>query len=295
MKKNVIKNKDLRRFRTSVILAVAFAVLSIGCRIGAGYLTEGTYRAYVGISGSTATDQKIQTYREAITLAPDRPEAYSLLLDTYGEDGSFGKQESEQFLEAYNTNHTKMKQNSLEYGELQSQIGLLYINGLEDASSVSRLRMALPFLKTANAILPADHPQKGTVNCYCQIGTFYEDYIWTASSMREITAPVMEQLIADIEHTLEELAKEENAGELFNTLGFKIAACDLLYDQRDILSTTIPKERVTGILDQIYEDLPDGNTLQKEQTKRLLETLRNNRKNYYEMINRAYSRREETP
>lgn len=284
-------NKDLSRFRAAVILAVAFAVLSVGCRIGSNYLIENTYRTYVGISASTAGPERIATYTHAIELAPGKPEAYRLLLDTYGEDGTFGKQESEQFLAVYNANHTRLTESSQEYAQLQSMIGLLYINGYEDTSSVTRLRMALPFLRAANGILPAEDPQKETIDCYCQIGTFYEDYIWNASSVKEITAPVMDSLISEIEATLAAFQEGTGSSAIFNVLGFDVAVCDLLNDQRDILAVTVPQERVAAVLDQIYGNLPDPDSLQKEQTKQLLQILKDNRETYYEMVDRAYSRK----
>lgn len=284
-------NKDLRKFRTAVILAVAFAVLSIGCKIASTYLIENTYRTYVGISASTAEEERISTYTRAIELAPRKTDAYLLLLNTYGEDGTFGKRESEQFLAVYNANHTKLKENTQDYAQLQSMIGLLYINGYEDQSTVTRLRMALPFLRTANEALSPEDPQKETINCYCQIGAFYEDYIWSASSVKEITEPIMENLLSEIEATLAAFREDGETDSVFNILGFDVAVCDLLNDQRDILAVTIPQERVETILDQIFDNLPNAASLQKEQTKQMLQLLQDNRKTYYEMVERAYSRK----
>lgn len=285
-------NKDLKRFRAAVILTVTFAVLSIGCKIGSVYLIESTYRTYVGISASTSEAERISTYTRAIELAPGKTDAYLLLLNAYGEDGTFGKQESEQFLAVYNANHTEMKETTQEYAQLQSTIGLLYINGYEDTSTVTRLRMALPFLRAANALLSPEAPQKEAINCYCQIGTFYEEYIWNASSVKEITESVMETLISEIETTLSAFQEDSESTSVFNILGFDVAVCDLFNDQRDILAATIPQERIENILDQIFDNLPSADSLQKEQTKQLLQILKNNRKTYYEMVRRAYSRKE---
>lgn len=285
-------SKYLNYFRICVILAVSFLIMSIASRIGSYLLTNHTYQTYIGISASTSMEERIETYTSAIYLSPEEPTAYQLLLSAYGEDGIFGKQESEQFLAIYNANHNGLQKSGADFANLQSQIGFLYVNGYEDPSTITRLRMALPFLLAANSTMEADNPQRNTVNCYCQIGTFYEDYIWNASSVREITAPVMENLISEIEKTLDAFQEDDSPDAIFNMLGFKVAACDLLYDQRDIIAYTIPHDRIDAVLDQIYSGLPESGSLQKEQTKNLLQTLTSNEQNYREMLDRAYSRKE---
>lgn len=280
----------LLRFRILVVLTTLMLLVSFGSNVTRLILTDQTYKTYVGISTATGKAERIQTYKTAIRLIPGRPDAYLRLLETYAEDGIFEKPESEEFLALYNAQHIHLDKKADNYPTLLQRIGFLYINGFPDATTTC-LRMALPFLKEANALLKDGTEEKRIVECYCRIGSYYEEYIWDASSVREISVPVMEEMITGIETTLADFQNDTSADAVFNSLGFGVAVCNLFYDQRDILAATIAQDRVTAILDTIYESLPDGEALRKVQTQQLLQTLQDNKSTYYDMIGRAYTRK----
>ena len=277
-------------FRICSGLTILALIVSISTKVASSVLTGSAYESAMQISAATDTKQKITVYSEAIRLAPERPDAYILLISAYGEDGLFDKRESEEFLALYNANHNYLNPSDPSYGQLQKNIGFLYMNGYDDESP-TRLRMAMPFLREANEVLADDAPGKQAVSCYCKIGTYYEDYIWDASSVREVSQPVMEELITGIEETLDAFLEDTSPDALFNRLGFDVAVCNLLLDQRNVLAVTIPQERVMSILDDIYSRLPSMESLQKEQTRQLLQTLEDNKELYYDMILRAYTRK----
>lgn len=280
--------KKLKRFRLLAALTIFFFSASLLANVACTILTESTYRTLTGISTATDKAERISTYKQAIALDEKKPDAYRRLLSTYAEDGIFEKAESEEFLALYNSHHGKIRKRDSQYGPLLREIGFLYINGYPESTSI-RIRMALPFLEQSLEYLDKDDPDIRTVNCYYQIGTYYHDYIWTASTVREVTDQVILDLITQIENTLPQF--EEAESSIFDALGFYVAVCDLFYDQRDILADTVPWERVAAILDAIYDRLPEGQSLRKEQTRQLLTTLEGNRENYYTMIERAYARK----
>ena len=265
----------------------------ITSRVACVFVKSEAYESYLNISTASPKEERVQSYFDGIQLNPKDPRAFRLLIKTYAEDGSFDRQESEAFLSLYNTYQAKLDKNDSEYGKLLKDVGYLYANGYED-SPTTRIRMALPFLREAQTALPEGDPQKAAVSCYCLIGAFYEDYIWDASSVREISPTVMQNMIAEIEETLSYFKTETSPDALFNQLGFDVAVCNLLYDQRDVLAVTVSYDVVTDILDTIYRELPQPGSLQKDQTRALLLTLESNKQTYYDMLARAYSRKEET-
>ena len=264
-----------------------FLLLSIGCAIAAGVVRTQAYEDFISISSATNMQSRTLTYSRAIELCPERPEAYLLLLDAFGEDGIFDKTESEAFLAIYNKHHKRLPQNE-EIATVFSQAGLLYINGYEDNPTVS-LRMALPFFETALPLMSQEHENYLTTSCYANIGRYYRDYIWTTST-KEVTDAHMQDLLTDISATLEGLSASENADRIFNYLGFSNAVCNLIYDQRDIMASTVEEQQVLGVLDSIYAGLPAISSIQAAKTKEMAQTLTDNRQLYYDMISRAYER-----
>lgn len=264
-----------------------FLLLSIGCFISAGIVRDNAYKDFTSISPATPKETRRNTYRRAISLCPDRTEAYLLLLDVYGEDGIFDNTESGEWLSIYNTNHGLLR-NDEATASVYAQAGLLYINGYEGTSTVS-IRMALPFFEAALPLMSEEHPDYPATSCYAQIGQYYRDYIWTAAA-KEVTPEEMSGLLSDIKSTLSDLQQMTGADRIYNYLGFSNAVCNLLYDQRDILAATVPHQTVKEILDLLYQQMPEADSLQSARSKELAQTLSDNRSMYYNMISRAYDR-----
>lgn len=266
---------------------VVFLLLSIGCFIASGIVKNNAYRDFTSISSATQKEDRVKTYRRAVALCPDRSDAYLLLLDVYGEDGIFDKTESGEWLGIYNTNHGLLRNDEAAAG-IYAQAGLLYVNGYEETATVS-LRMALPFFEAALPLMSTEHPDYCATACYAKIGQYYRDYIWTTAA-KEVTPDEMAELLSDIKTTLTELYERTGADRTYNYLGFANAVCNLLYDQRDILAATVDKNTVTDILDLIYQQLPEADSLQSTRSKEMAQTLLANQSMYYDMISRAYDR-----
>ena len=269
---------------------IIFAMLSAGCFVGARILTNRAYQDFITISAASAPNVRLGAYRRAIQLCPDRSEAYLLMLEVYGEDGTFSQKESDDFLTIYNANHSKLPEDNGS-AAVHARAGLLYINGYEGNSTV-RLRMALPFFETALPLAAEDHESYAAVACYASIGRYYRDYIWTAAT-KEVSEQDVDGLLENIQATLNCLINDTGGDRVFNYLGFSSAICNLFYDQRDVLAATTEKERVFSILDAIFNGLPDPQTLQVARTKEMTESILEKRTMYYDMIGRAFDRKGE--
>lgn len=272
----------------SVLLAF-FLTVCIGCLISAHAVKENTYRQLISISKASAKQIREETYQRAIRLCPQKTSTYLLLLEMYSEDGIFDEIESETFLSLYNSNQNQLPSN-VDGASICIQAGLLYINGYQDNFTVS-LRMALPFFEDALPLITEEHHDFLTTSCYAKIGQYYRDYIWTAAA-KEVPKERVATLLHEIDVTLDELSAEAKAGQPYDYLGFCNAVCNLLYGQRDILAVTVDLQTVISLLNRIYEEMPETNALQSDSSKQLVQTLRDNRELYYDMISRAFERNE---
>lgn len=274
------------------ILLVAFTVvtvIAVGSILAAHLIRNDAYKNLTQISSATTAEVRRQSYRQAISLWPEKTQAYLLLLETYSEDGIFSKNESEEFLAAYNSGHSHLKHNA-EYTQLHAQAGLLYINAYTDTPTM-RLRKALPFFEAAKQTTNPDAEDMVIIDCYASIGQYYREYIWAART-KEVSEQEMSELLADITKTLNALDADTAPDTTYNRLGFSAAVCNLIYDQRDVLSTTAPQENVFAILDRIYNTLPKESVLQVQRSKEIVRELSSNKEMYYDMLERAYERME---
>ena len=281
------RSKEKKRVIFCTCGMVLCLILAYGCFIYGYIIKCDAYQDYITISSSTSMENRLGIYQRAIRLCPDRPEAYILLLDAYGEDGVFDASESEAFLGIYNANHTMLPENE-DSAAIYAKAGMIYINGYENTATVS-LRMAMPFFEAALPLMAEDHPDYNATACYVRIGQYYRDYIWTAAS-KEVTPEKMTVLLTDIESTVIGLSASDSADRSYNYLGFANAVCNLLYDQRNVLAATVEKQEVLGIMDLVYSGMPDVQTLQSSRTKEMALLLETNRDMYYDMISRAFDR-----
>lgn len=282
-----VEKKKLLWFYILLSGCLLSIAVSVGCFIAASAMKNDAYRKFTGLSLASDVEERTKSYERAIALCPDRPEAYRLLLETFGEDGRFTKEESGRFLAIYNANHQELEDDAA-YGDIHAQAGSLYINAYEDNTTV-RLRMALPFFEKAKQHMANDAQGKLVVDCYTSIGRYYRDYIWTTTG-KEVSSEQMESLVAEISTTLQSFETNAASDMTYDRLGFSVAVCNLLYDQRDIFAVTVTENKVFTILDELYEALPSPEKLQVQGSKDMILELQSNKAMYYDMLTRAYER-----
>lgn len=286
------KKQHISLFRLCLISTIVMSLICIATLIFGIMLRNAAYVSFTAISAASDASQRTSQYIRAIQLRPSLSDAYIKLLEVYAEDGRLSRQESQTFLNLYNANQTVLNTHDRKYSELHYRAGMLYINGYEDTNSTTRLRMAIPFFENALNSQKENIDGWETVQTYCRIGRYYRDYIWNVGSeMKEIPKSEINAMINEIRETLFSLKSADTPDALYNRLGFSMAVCNLLFEQRDILATTVPYNTVKDILDAVYGGLPELESLQKEQLKQMLTELLGNEETYRAMLDRAYERK----
>lgn len=285
------EKQQISLFRLCLISTIVLSLLCVGTLVFGITLRNAAYDSFTAISTATDSSQRIPQYIRAIQLRPALSDAYIKLLEAYAEDGRLSKQESQTFLSLYNAHRTELDLNDEGYGELHYRAGLLYINGYEDLNHTTRLRMAIPFFENA-ARAETKTKDWEMIQVYYRIGKYYRDYIWDVSAgMKEIPQSDINVMVNEIRETLFMLKAATAPDALYNRLGFSLTICNLLFEQRDILASTVSYDTVMGILDAVYEGLPEEDDLQKEQLKQMLNDLLGNKETYRAMLDRAYERK----
>lgn len=289
------QKRKMRSFIITVALAIVFLVSGIICNRISVNIKNNNYDALVSISTSTSLSDKIDSYKQAIEIYPDRLEAYLKLIEAYEDEGTFSKAENDQFLAIYNEHKDGFDTSDVKEAELNYKVGMMYFNYYtENNGSYSfstRIQKAYPFftLNYDNKNNSAEFSNKALSDCYYQICDFYKKYILSSAKVKEASKENYENLFTTINQTLSSV---KTAGA-YDQLSFYNAVFMLLYDQRsNIAQVNISQNEVLNILDTVYKEA-NGLTVQKEQSLNLKKEIIDNYDTYRQAVIRTYINAEE--
>lgn len=275
----------------TVVLFLAGAV----CTTIAKNINNSNYEILVSPSTATALNEKIDSYKRAIAIYPERTDAYMCMLEAYEDEGRFGKEENDEFLALYNVNKDTFDHTTSEVAELNYKIGMMYFNYYtEEDGSYSfstRVQKAYSFFAENhnNAEIPQDFEDMNLSECYYQICSFYKNYILNGATVEEASRDNYENLFSTIENTL---ADVQSAGA-YNQLSLYNGIFMLLYDQRSsMVQVKVEQNEITDLMDNVYDDAKNL-TVQKEQSQKLQQEIMEHYDTYRQAIIRAYTNAEE--
>ena len=222
------------------------------------YFHQKQYEVLISLAPATSINQKIQSYTKAIQLYPYREEAYEKLLQVFEADGIFSKEESDIFLSMYNANHDKLKSLSL-----NDHVGRMYLN--YDPSS-----FAMRIIK-ASSFFEENHdkdPENKMSQAYYEICMFYKKYIFQSVYVDEASQKEYEQLLKQIQQTIQQLKTES----VFNQLTYQKTVLLFLIDQKESMKQVgISPARIETYMKEIIDQArsfkvhkPTSKSLQKE-------------------------------
>ena len=275
----------------TVVLFLAGAV----CTTIAKNINNSNYEILVSPSTATALNEKIDSYKRAIAIYPERTDAYMCMLEAYEDEGRFGKEENDEFLALYNANKDTFDHTTSEVAELNYKIGMMYFNYYtEEDGSYSfstRVQKAYSFFAENhnNAEIPQDFEDMNLSECYYQVCSFYKNYILNGATVEEASRDNYENLFSTIENTL---ADVQSAGA-YNQLSLYNGIFMLLYDQRSsMVQVKMEQNEITDLMDNVYDDAKNL-TVQKEQSQKLQQEIMEHYDTYRQAIIRAYTNAEE--
>lgn len=289
------QKRKVAAFMAAAGMTVVFFLTGTVCTTIAKNINNSNYEILVSPSTATALNEKIDSYKRAIAIYPERTDAYMCMLEAYEDEGRFGKEENDEFLALYNANKDTFDHTTSEVAELNYKIGMMYFNYYtEEDGSYSfstRVQKAYSFFAENhnNAEIPQDFEDMNLSECYYQICSFYKNYILNGATVEEASRDNYENLFSTIENTL---ADVQSAGA-YNQLSLYNGIFMLLYDQRSsMVQVKVEQNEITDLMDNVYDDAKNL-TVQKEQSQKLQQEIMEHYDTYRQAIIRAYTNAEE--
>lgn len=289
------QKRKVAAFMAAAGMTVVFFLTGTVCTTIAKNINNSNYEILVSPSTATALNEKIDSYKRAIAIYPERTDAYMCMLEAYEDEGRFGKEENDEFLALYNANKDTFDHTTSEVAELNYKIGMMYFNyyAEEDGSYSfsTRVQKAYSFFAENhnNAEIPQDFEDMNLSECYYQICSFYKNYILNGATVEEASRDNYENLFSTIENTL---ADVQSAGA-YNQLSLYNGIFMLLYDQRSsMVQVNVEQKEIIDLLDNVYDDAKNL-TVQKEQSQKLQQEIMEHYDTYRQAIIRAYTNAEE--
>ena len=269
------QKRKVAAFMAAAGMTVVFFLTGTVCTTIAKNINNSNYEILVSPSTATALNEKIDSYKRAIAIYPERTDAYMCMLEAYEDEGRFGKEENDEFLALYNANKDTFDHTTSEVAELNYKIGMMYFNYYtEEDGSYSfstRVQKAYSFFAENhnNAEIPQDFEDMNLSECYYQICSFYKNYILNGATVEEASRDNYENLFSTIENTL---ADVQSAGA-YNQLSLYNGIFMLLYDQRSsMVQVNVEQKEIIDLLDNVYDDAKNL-TVQKEQSQKLQQEI----------------------
>lgn len=289
------QKRKVAAFMAAAGMTVVLFLTGAVCTTIAKNINNSNYEILVSPSTATALNEKIDSYKRAIEIYPERTDAYMCMLEAYEDEGRFGKEENDEFLALYNANKDTFDHTTSEVAELNYKIGMMYFNYYtEEDGSYSfstRVQKAYSFFAENhnNAEIPQDFEDLNLSECYYQICSFYKNYILNGATVEEASRDNYENLFSTIEDTL---ADVQSAGA-YNQLSLYNGIFMLLYDQRSsMVQVKVEQNEITDLMDNVYDDAKNL-TVQKEQSQKLQQEIMEHYDTYRQAIIRAYTNAEE--
>lgn len=289
------QKRKVAAFMAAAGITVVLFLTGAVCTTIAKNINNSNYEILVSPSTATALNEKIDSYKRAIAIYPERTDAYMCMLEAYEDEGRFGKEENDEFLALYNANKDTFDHTTSEVAELNYKIGMMYFNYYtEEDGSYSfstRVQKAYSFFAENhnNAEIPQDFEDMNLSECYYQICSFYKNYILNGATVEEASRDNYENLFSTIENTL---ADVQSAGA-YNQLSLYNGIFMLLYDQRSsMVQVKVEQNEITDLMDNVYDDAKNL-TVQKEQSQKLQQEIMEHYDTYRQAIIRAYTNAEE--
>ena len=287
------QKRKLNCFIASITLAVVMVISGVVCNIVSTRMNNSDYETLISTSTASSLDDKINNYKNAVEIYPGRADAYVKMIEAYQDEGTFSKQENDDFLALYNANKDQLDVTSSDVSELNYIIGMLYFNYYtenndDDYSFSTRVQKAYPFFNE-NYQNATGFEEQTMSDCYYQICSFYKKYILNTTTVEEASKENYDEIFTVIYDAINSV---KDAGA-YDQLTLYNSVFMLLYDQRaSMAQVNVDKQRILDLYDDIYKRANELR-VQKEQSKVLQSELLDKYETYKEAIERTYTNIEE--
>ncbi len=167
----------LGSFLTSAILTVGFLGTAVFGYVKENQLKAQTYESYIEKAEQSTDMSSYENYiKQAVSIQPERTEAFSALLNHYRDDGFFTKQEAENMTRLLNENNNAMQADSYGFADFAYNMGAAYwydysTDGSTYTSMISQATNWFSQVKEAEKDGVSNRAQYNNAMIYKEIGT----------------------------------------------------------------------------------------------------------------------------
>lgn len=285
------KKKQKRKLFSFIIAAVFAVVMGVSgfvCGSLSTSMNDEDYEVLISTSTASSLEEKISRYKRAVSIYPEKTDAYLKMIEAYQDEGLFSKKQNDELLALYNANRDVLSLSGVDMAELNYRLGMLYFNYYTESadgnySFSTRVQKAYPFFEE-NHTLEVDFEDRRMSESYYKICMFYKRYIFNTTTVEEASRENYNDLILTINEALDEV---RDAGA-YDQLTLYNSVFMLLYDQRTgMAQVNIDKETIMDLYDFIHVNTSEL-AVQKEQSKKLQKEILDKYDSFVDAIERTY-------
>lgn len=287
------QKRKLNVFIASVVLTVIASISGLVCNYVSTNINNSDYEILISTSTASSLDDKVENYKKAVEIYPERTDAYRKMVEAYRDDGIFSKQQNDEFLAVYNANKDQLNSADTDVAELNYMIGMLYFNyytenDTDDYSFSTRVQKAYPFFEE-NYNSATGFDEQKISDSYYTICSFYKKYILNTTTVEEASKENYDELFDVINSAMDDV---KDAGA-YDQLTLYNSVFMLLYDQRaSMAQVNVEEQNILDMYDTLYSKTAEL-TVQKEQSKELQTEILDKYEEYKQAIERTYTNMEE--
>lgn len=292
--------KKLKRKLTSFCIMGGLAVVMLGCGIGfsayAHYTNSQDYDNLIGIAATSDVSERIENYKEAVAIYPDRTDAYLLLLDAYTEGDeaqAFSADNSNAFIAVFNQYSSNIDKESNDWLELNYRIGLSYFYSYVDANGEenhrARFTRAYEYFNTVVSSENEKYKNFKTAKSYYTTCSYYKNFVTSTSNVNEPTKEEVEALLQSFTDCMDNVDDYDasNSGNTKLTMYTEIVNM-LTSNANTFKQADVEKQSVLDVLNAVY-DKTKGLAVSQEASVTMQNDIVNNYESNISKIENAYA------
>lgn len=289
------QKRKLIAFVTAAAASVVLAITGIGTHAMGIYENNKDYDQKINISSSTPYETKVNTYLEAIDLFGTDIRAYEKLLDAYQDNGEFGDKQSKQFTAKYNMNKDQFDKESTDYLDLAYKAGItyFYLYSGGDNSFRNRVLKANPYFKTITESGNTAYRYYDISESYRIIGDFYSQYVVSATSVKEPTKEIYDNLLASMKVCIDKIEDYDYDDAAYIKLTMYREISNLLNEHKKGLATVKVDKAVVLDLLKLIDGKARALSVTQQASIELQTSILDNYEKFVENIERSYGNTEE--
>lgn len=284
------QKRKLKIFAVSAFLAVICLMSGFVCGKVSANMNNNSYDVLLSTSTASSLEDKVGSYKEAISIYPEKTDGYIKMLEAYEDEARFGKTENDEFLALYNANKETFDTADADVAELNYKIGMMYFNYYTEKEGEerfsTRVQKAYPFLEDnyENDVISGTFVNKSLSDSYYQICSFYKRYILNSTIVEEASKKEYEALLETVRDALGDVS----GTGAYDQLSMYHSIFLLLYDQREQMAqVNVAQEDILEIFDRVHASA-SALTVQKKQSQKLKQTIMDKYEQYRKDIIAKY-------